>query len=60
MACPGFRDYHERLQTFLLWFIDAASFIGWCTVTPHHKTNYSCYLDDSLDTDDEKWVLYLV
>ncbi|KAK3612177.1 hypothetical protein CHS0354_016563 [Potamilus streckersoni] len=25
--CPGFRDYHERLQTFLLFFVDAASFI---------------------------------
>ncbi|CAG2059900.1 unnamed protein product, partial [Timema podura] len=24
---PEFRRYHERLQTFLLWFIDAASFI---------------------------------
>ncbi|KAL4228701.1 histone acetyltransferase 1 [Mactra antiquata] len=25
--CPGFREYHERLQTFILFFIDAASFI---------------------------------
>ncbi|XP_045209831.2 histone acetyltransferase type B catalytic subunit-like [Mercenaria mercenaria] len=25
--CPGFREYHERLQTFILYFIDAASFI---------------------------------
>ncbi|ESO94305.1 hypothetical protein LOTGIDRAFT_232538 [Lottia gigantea] len=24
---PGFRDYHSRLQTFLLFFIDAASYI---------------------------------
>ncbi|XP_061178259.1 histone acetyltransferase type B catalytic subunit-like [Saccostrea echinata] len=24
---PGFREYHERLQTFILFFIDAASFI---------------------------------
>ncbi|XP_062519502.1 histone acetyltransferase type B catalytic subunit-like [Corticium candelabrum] len=24
---PGLRDYHARLQTFILWFIDAASFI---------------------------------
>lgn len=24
---PGFRAYHERMQTFLLWFIDAASYI---------------------------------
>ncbi|KAI9552811.1 hypothetical protein GHT06_020691 [Daphnia sinensis] len=23
----GFRSYHERLQTFLLWYVDAASFI---------------------------------
>lgn len=24
---PDFRSYHERLQTFLLWYVDAASFI---------------------------------
>ncbi|CAF4916101.1 unnamed protein product [Pieris macdunnoughi] len=24
---PGFLDYHKRLQTFLLWYVDAASFI---------------------------------
>ncbi|CAH1773589.1 unnamed protein product, partial [Owenia fusiformis] len=24
---PGFREYHERLQTFLLYYVDAASFI---------------------------------
>ena len=27
IECPGFREYHERLQTFILFFIDAASFI---------------------------------
>ncbi|KAI1884842.1 hypothetical protein AGOR_G00214000 [Albula goreensis] len=27
MANPGFREYHERLQTFLMWFIETASFI---------------------------------
>ncbi|MBN3300274.1 HAT1 acetyltransferase, partial [Amia calva] len=27
MSCPGFREYHERLQTFLMWFIETASFI---------------------------------
>lgn len=27
MACPGFREYHARLQTFLMWFIETASFI---------------------------------
>lgn len=27
IECPGFREYHERLQTFILYFIDAASFI---------------------------------
>uniref|UniRef100_A0A671QHC1 Histone acetyltransferase type B catalytic subunit n=2 Tax=Sinocyclocheilus anshuiensis TaxID=1608454 RepID=A0A671QHC1_9TELE len=26
-SCPGFREYHERLQTFLMWFIETASFI---------------------------------
>ncbi|WAR05561.1 HAT1-like protein [Mya arenaria] len=27
IECPGFREYHQRLQTFVLFFIDAASFI---------------------------------
>lgn len=27
MTCRGFREYHERLQTFLMWFIETASFI---------------------------------
>jgi len=27
MTCSGFKLYHQRLQTFLLWFVDAASFI---------------------------------
>lgn len=27
ISCPGFQEYHERLQTFLMWFIEMASFI---------------------------------
>uniref|UniRef100_A0A6Q2X063 Histone acetyltransferase type B catalytic subunit n=1 Tax=Esox lucius TaxID=8010 RepID=A0A6Q2X063_ESOLU len=27
VSCPGFKEYHERLQTFLMWFIETASFI---------------------------------
>uniref|UniRef100_A0A8C9QNU4 Histone acetyltransferase type B catalytic subunit n=1 Tax=Scleropages formosus TaxID=113540 RepID=A0A8C9QNU4_SCLFO len=27
MTCPGFQEYHKRLQTFLIWFIETASFI---------------------------------
>ncbi|KAJ8416857.1 hypothetical protein AAFF_G00327350 [Aldrovandia affinis] len=27
VSSPGFREYHERLQTFLMWFIETASFI---------------------------------
>ncbi|XP_030642382.1 histone acetyltransferase type B catalytic subunit isoform X1 [Chanos chanos] len=27
VSCPGFKEFHERLQTFLLWFIETASFI---------------------------------
>ncbi|KAL2081587.1 hypothetical protein ACEWY4_023440 [Coilia grayii] len=27
LSCPGFHEYHERLQTFLMWFIETASFI---------------------------------
>ncbi|CAG9793426.1 unnamed protein product [Diatraea saccharalis] len=26
-STPGFLQFHERLQTFLLWYVDAASFI---------------------------------
>ncbi|XP_046396041.1 histone acetyltransferase type B catalytic subunit [Ischnura elegans] len=26
-SCPAFRPYHERLQTFVLWYVDGASFI---------------------------------
>lgn len=27
VTVPGFVDYHERMQSFILWFIDAASYI---------------------------------
>uniref|UniRef100_A0A3B3XYT9 Histone acetyltransferase type B catalytic subunit n=1 Tax=Poecilia mexicana TaxID=48701 RepID=A0A3B3XYT9_9TELE len=27
ISCPGFQEYHERLQTFLMWFIETASFL---------------------------------
>lgn len=27
ISVPRLKDYHERLQTFVLWYIDAASFI---------------------------------
>lgn len=27
ISAPGFRDYHERLQTFIIFYIDAASYI---------------------------------
>ena len=27
ISCPGFSSFHERLQTFIMFFIDAASFI---------------------------------
>ncbi|XP_069951943.1 histone acetyltransferase type B catalytic subunit isoform X2 [Cherax quadricarinatus] len=27
ISATGFLDYHERIQTFLLWYIDAASYI---------------------------------
>ncbi|CAK9809279.1 Histone acetyltransferase type B catalytic subunit [Anthophora plagiata] len=27
MTYKGFREYHQRLQTFVLWYIDAANFI---------------------------------
>lgn len=27
MGYKGYREYHQRIQTFLLWYIDAALFI---------------------------------
>ena len=27
IEAPGFRDYHERVQPFLLFYVDAASYI---------------------------------
>ncbi|CAL7949822.1 unnamed protein product [Xylocopa violacea] len=27
MTYKGFREYHQRLQTFVLWYIDAANFV---------------------------------
>jgi len=27
ISVPGFREYHERLQPFLLFYVDAASYI---------------------------------
>lgn len=27
MSCKNFKEYHQRLQTFLLWYVDAANFI---------------------------------
>lgn len=27
ISCPGFQEYHTRLQTFLMWFIETANFI---------------------------------
>lgn len=41
---PGFINFHQRLQTFLLWFIDAASYIdmddsGWNFFVMFEKYN---------------------
>ncbi|CAH0677783.1 unnamed protein product [Spodoptera exigua] len=41
-STSGFLDYHQRLQTFLLWYIDAASFIDvdddqWTFFTVYEK-----------------------
>ena len=27
VLAPGYRDYHERIQPFLLFYVDAASYI---------------------------------
>lgn len=27
MSCKGFREYHQRVRTFVLWYIDAANFV---------------------------------
>nr|CAG4640877.1 EOG090X06NC [Eulimnadia texana] len=36
IEAPRFREFHERLQTFLLWYIDAASYID----ADDHKWRY--------------------
>ena len=41
MMCPGFGDYHEKLQTFLMWFVDASSFIGMCVSYSYTQLVYS-------------------
>jgi histone acetyltransferase 1 len=38
---PGFREYHERLQTFVLFFIDGASYID---VDDHRWKFYLLYV----------------
>ncbi|KAF4517559.1 hypothetical protein B566_EDAN005123 [Ephemera danica] len=51
VAYPGFKSYNERLQTFLLWFIEAASFVDidddkWRFFVMYEKYNQdggSCY-----------------
>ncbi|KAI8832733.1 acyl-CoA N-acyltransferase [Chytridium lagenaria] len=37
-STPGFKEYHRRLQTFLLWFIEGSSFID------ETDTNWECTL----------------
>lgn len=27
MSCKGFKEYHQRARTFVLWYIDAANFV---------------------------------
>ncbi|KAK7086526.1 histone acetyltransferase 1 [Halocaridina rubra] len=38
---PGFVEYHERMQPFILWYIDAASYIDadekWCFLVTYEK-----------------------
>nr|XP_039264961.1 histone acetyltransferase type B catalytic subunit-like [Styela clava] len=44
---PGFREYHGRMQTFLYWFVDAASYIDiddekWEYYTIFEKRSGNC------------------
>uniref|UniRef100_H2ZHA7 Histone acetyltransferase type B catalytic subunit n=1 Tax=Ciona savignyi TaxID=51511 RepID=H2ZHA7_CIOSA len=47
MKNPGFREYHERIESFILWFIDAACFIDsdddkWDFYITYEKNADSC------------------
>ena len=44
VTCPGYQEYHEKMESFILWFIDAASFIDvdddkWDFFTVFEKVN---------------------
>ncbi|KAK0181612.1 hypothetical protein PV327_003883 [Microctonus hyperodae] len=50
MTCKGFREYHQRLQMFLLWYIDAASFIDIDDDQWHYFNMYEKYTSVTGDT----------
>lgn len=47
MTCPGFKKYHQRLQMFLLWYVDAASFIDIDDDQWHYFNMYEKYSSTS-------------
>ncbi|XP_011307205.1 histone acetyltransferase type B catalytic subunit [Fopius arisanus] len=47
MSCKDFREYHDRLQTFILWYIDAASFIDVDDDQWHYFNMYEKYASAS-------------
>ncbi|XP_063990865.1 histone acetyltransferase type B catalytic subunit isoform X2 [Diachasmimorpha longicaudata] len=47
MTCKDFKEYHDRLQTFILWYIDAASFIDVDDDQWHYFNMYEKYTSTS-------------
>lgn len=44
MTYKGFKEYHQRLQTFVLWYIDAANFIDIDDDRWHYFNMYVCLI----------------
>uniref|UniRef100_A0A4W3IWL7 Histone acetyltransferase type B catalytic subunit n=1 Tax=Callorhinchus milii TaxID=7868 RepID=A0A4W3IWL7_CALMI len=51
ISCPGFREYHQRLQTFLIWFIETASFID----TDDDKWHYFLVFEKYLESGSPRY-----
>lgn len=47
MSYKGFREYHARLQTFVLWYIDAANFIDVDDDQWHYFSMFEKYTGES-------------
>ena len=62
VTTPRLKDYHERLQPFVLWFIDGSSYIGmtWSINCCHLLVAHSAACLLSAQLVDKTTVKYLV